>query len=91
MYKQLFFYNSNFFIPNKSTSLFRRMFLEEISAKMTLVQSHDRLGWEHPFFAFPDSSSPPLELGNELFNQPASSVIIFSATFTIYKCTKENL
>ena len=73
-YKRPPFYNSNFSTPNGSANLFGRVFLEEISSKMTSVGGRGRPRHERfsaaPSVAPPDSSPPP-ESGDELSEQPA--------------------
>ena len=100
-YKQSSFYNSNFSIPNKSASLFGRVFLEEISSKMTLVQGRRRLHQEcpsvAPFIVFFNSISSS-KLGDKLSDQPIgpsktkSPIAIAPVTVTnIPKYSKNNL
>ena len=77
-YKQPSFYNSNFFIPNGLASPFRRVFLEEISSKMTSIRSRRCPRRERPFIA-PSvalfvtllDSSPPPKSGDEFSDQSA--------------------
>ena len=73
-YKRPPFFNSNFSIPNRSASPFGRLFLEEISSKMTSIRGCRRLRRERSsaaLFVAPLDSSPPPESGNKLSDQPA--------------------
>ena len=95
-YKQLLFYNSNVFILNGSASPFKKVFLEENNAKMTLVQGHSCSRKEHPF-AVPSDFFPLFK--SEFSDKPTISIIAlvailaftFAAVPAVPKYTEEDL
>ena len=72
-YERIAFYNSNFSIPNGSASVFGRVFLKEISSKMTSISGHGRPRQERLSVALsvaPLDSFLPLESSDKLSAQP---------------------
>ena len=104
-YEQIPFYNSNFSIPNGSASPFGKVFLEEISSKMTSIRGYRRPHWKRlsvtpsvtPSVAPPDSF-PPLKLGDKLSDQPVRPLgrkptvaNIFATTISVPKNSEDDL
>ena len=73
-YERSPFYNSNFSIPNRSASLFERVFLEKVCSKMISIQGYKHFRRERHSVTSAIglfNSFPPPKLGDKLSDQPA--------------------